>query len=66
MNDNVRCNFITRARIISYVRRFFDEQGFLEVSGEGLCVCITAQWYHVVALMTYFICTSCISVCRSF
>ena len=32
MNDSVRCNFVTRARIISYVRRFFDEQGFLEVS----------------------------------
>jgi lysyl-tRNA synthetase class 2 len=31
MNDNVRNNFITRARIISYVRKFFDDLGFLEV-----------------------------------
>lgn len=31
MNDNVRENFIVRARIISYVRRFLDQMGFLEV-----------------------------------
>lgn len=31
INDNVRTNFIVRARIIAYVRKFFDEMGFLEV-----------------------------------
>lgn len=31
INDHVRNKFITRARIISYVRKFFDEMGFLEV-----------------------------------
>ncbi len=32
MNDYVRNKFVTRARIIAYVRKFFDELGFLEVS----------------------------------
>ena len=31
MNDRVRQNFITRAKIIRGVRRFLDERGFLEV-----------------------------------
>ncbi|XP_072029554.1 lysine--tRNA ligase-like isoform X2 [Amphiura filiformis] len=31
LNDYVRNKFITRARIIAYVRKFFDELGFLEV-----------------------------------
>ncbi|XP_058119977.1 lysine--tRNA ligase-like isoform X2 [Anopheles ziemanni] len=31
LNNNVRSIFITRAKIISYVRRFFDQLGFLEV-----------------------------------
>lgn len=31
MNEHVRQNFITRAKIISQVRRFLDGQGFLEV-----------------------------------
>lgn len=30
-NSGVRNIFITRARIISYVRRYFDDRGFLEV-----------------------------------
>jgi aspartyl/asparaginyl-tRNA synthetase len=30
-NPGVRDIFITRARIISYVRRYFDDRGFLEV-----------------------------------
>ncbi|KAK9510250.1 hypothetical protein O3M35_005073 [Rhynocoris fuscipes] len=31
MNDRVRQKFIIRAKIISYIRKFFDELGFLEV-----------------------------------
>ncbi len=31
MNNNVRDKFITRARIINYLRRFLDNLGFLEV-----------------------------------
>jgi len=31
INTDVRCRFVTRARIIKYVREFFDGQGFLEV-----------------------------------
>ncbi|XP_076470627.1 lysine--tRNA ligase-like isoform X2 [Babylonia areolata] len=31
INENVRQIFITRSRIINYLRRFFDEMGFLEV-----------------------------------
>jgi len=31
MNDNVRNTFITRSRVIKYVRQFFDERDFLEV-----------------------------------
>ncbi|CAH8604226.1 unnamed protein product [Schistosoma mattheei] len=31
MNEDVRQRFITRARIINYVRRFLDDLGFLEV-----------------------------------
>jgi lysyl-tRNA synthetase class II len=30
-NPGVRDIFITRARIISYIRRYFDNRGFLEV-----------------------------------
>lgn len=32
MNDPVRQKFITRTKIIAYIRRFFDSLGFLEVS----------------------------------
>lgn len=38
MNKEVRDVFITRARIINYVRRFLDDLGFLEVSILGLRV----------------------------
>ncbi|XP_071811723.1 lysine--tRNA ligase-like isoform X2 [Apostichopus japonicus] len=31
MNEHVKDIFVTRAKIVSYVRKFFDEQGFLEV-----------------------------------
>ncbi|KRT82728.1 tRNA synthetase [Oryctes borbonicus] len=31
LNNRVRNIFITRAKIISYIRRFFDELGFLEI-----------------------------------
>ncbi|XP_073987716.1 lysyl-tRNA synthetase isoform X2 [Rhodnius prolixus] len=31
LNDRVRQKFIVRAKIISYIRKFFDELGFLEV-----------------------------------
>lgn len=31
LNDCVRQKFITRSKIISYVRKYFDENGFLEV-----------------------------------
>ena len=31
INEPVRQKFITRAKIINYVRKFFDKQGFLEV-----------------------------------
>lgn len=31
MNDYVRKTFIIRARIISYVRKFLDDLGFLEI-----------------------------------
>ena len=35
VNPQHRDTFITRAKIISYVRRFLDELGFLEVGGIG-------------------------------
>ena len=31
LNEDVRQTFYVRARIISYVRRFLDEMGFLEI-----------------------------------
>ncbi|KAJ1550720.1 lysyl-tRNA synthetase, partial [Nowakowskiella sp. JEL0078] len=31
MNNNIRNKFITRSKIINYLRKFFDGQGFLEV-----------------------------------
>ncbi|ESN93797.1 hypothetical protein HELRODRAFT_180666 [Helobdella robusta] len=31
INESVRNKFITRSRIVSYIRKFFDDQGFLEV-----------------------------------
>ncbi|XP_033228226.1 lysine--tRNA ligase isoform X2 [Belonocnema kinseyi] len=31
LNDNVRQTFYVRAKIIAYIRRFLDEQGFLDV-----------------------------------
>lgn len=31
MNDDVRARFVTRSRIISAIRAFFDKEGFLEV-----------------------------------
>ncbi|XP_071173822.1 lysine--tRNA ligase-like isoform X1 [Mytilus edulis] len=31
INEPVRQKFITRAKIINYIRKFFDQQGFLEV-----------------------------------
>ena len=31
INGDVRCRFVTRARIIKYIREFFDTHGFLEV-----------------------------------
>ncbi|CAL8235649.1 unnamed protein product [Boreogadus saida] len=31
LNDYVRQKFLTRAKIITYLRRFLDEQGFLEI-----------------------------------
>lgn len=31
LNDRVRNKFIVRAKIISYIRMFFDSMGFLEV-----------------------------------
>lgn len=36
MNGNVRGIFETRARIISFIRRFFDTRGFLEVRAIAL------------------------------
>ena len=32
LNDSVRQKFITRSKIISYLRSFLDQMGFLEVS----------------------------------
>ena len=32
INSKARENFITRAKIITYLRRFLDNMGFLEVS----------------------------------
>ena len=31
MNDSVRDKFVTRAKIVHFVRRFLDELGFLEI-----------------------------------
>lgn len=31
MNNNTRERFVTRSKIISYIRRFFDNRGFIEV-----------------------------------
>ena len=32
LNDYVRQKFLTRAKIITYLRNFLDKQGFLEVN----------------------------------
>ena len=32
LNDYVRQKFLTRAKIITYLRSFLDQQGFLEVN----------------------------------
>lgn len=40
LNDYVRQKFITRAKIITYLRSFLDELGFLEVRHE--CLLLTA------------------------
>jgi lysyl-tRNA synthetase, class II len=31
MNENVRQKFVTKAKIIKYLRKFLDDLGFLEV-----------------------------------
>lgn len=31
LNENTRRLFVTRSRIVNYIRRFLDSQGFLEV-----------------------------------
>lgn len=36
LNDYVRQKFITRAKIITYLRNFLDELGFLEVRHQRL------------------------------
>lgn len=49
-NPGVRDIFITRARIISYIRRYFDSRGFLEVNfpSSKKCYCMPA-WSHVIS-----------------
>ena len=34
-NPDVRNIFKTRARIVTYLRRYFDSKGFIEVGGKG-------------------------------
>ena len=52
MNGHVRGIFETRARIISFIRRFFDDRGFLEVresaamTVERGCACLRMIEMH--------------------
>jgi lysyl-tRNA synthetase class 2 len=44
-NANIRDKFITRARIISFIRRYLDELGFLEV-----VYCIATRKFILICL----------------
>ena len=50
VNDYVRQKFITRARIVSFVRRFLDNMGFLEV-----CVSAIIFLMNILCLMLMYI-----------
>jgi lysyl-tRNA synthetase class 2 len=40
LNDDVRQIFITRAKVINFVRRYLDNLGFLEVRHEEISPCL--------------------------
>jgi lysyl-tRNA synthetase class 2 len=40
INDDVRQIFITRAKVINFVRRYLDNLGFLEVRHEEISSCL--------------------------
>lgn len=47
LNNRVRNIFLTRAKIISYIRRFFDELGFLEIETPMMNM-IPGNYIHIV------------------
>ena len=58
MNEHVRDKFITRAKIINYVRKFLDNLGFLEVSLHLYNVSLTPFYFGttttILALLLLF------------
>lgn len=44
LNDSVRQKFITRSKIITYLRSFLDQMGFLEVMLHNLCLQLSAHY----------------------
>lgn len=51
LNNRVRDVFYVRAKIISYIRQFFDKSGFLEVETPMMNMVIEAVTIHVPKLL---------------
>lgn len=48
LNDSVRQKFITRSKIITYLRSFLDQMGFLEVTWHNLILQLSAHYNWIV------------------
>lgn len=48
LNDSVRQKFITRSKIITYLRNFLDQMGFLEVTWHNLISQLSAHYNWIV------------------
>jgi lysyl-tRNA synthetase class 2 len=40
LNDDVRHIFVTRSKVISYMREYLDNRGFIEVRHKGVSMCL--------------------------
>lgn len=64
MNRDVRNIFVTRSRVVQYVRRFLDGRGFLEVSHQA------KHWTEHFSLSRacfepHFFCLACLEPCTT-